>query len=202
MFFSSTARSQHFEADRIMNSREVPCEAFLYMHSSAIVKQAALNVFTKYGVSSYFLGPRETFTFRGDSLGLLLMKNTYMVYWIEDLGDEKSVLYLTAFRNRTNEYVSALRYSVVLRKIKEDLNAIETECINIANQLFLSEQYLKVFKLTDELQALYDDLQRLELYTPNATTRINQIRSSIRIKKALLNQETDILNRFRNTMEM
>ena len=198
----SVAKAQHFAVDRLIDSKEVPCEAFLYKHSSAVVTQAARNIFAQYNVSSSFSGSRELFFFSGDSLGLVLMNKTNLVFWIEDLGDEKSVLYLTAFRNNTREYVAALGFSAVLGRIKEYLNAIEVECINITSQLFLSEQYLKVFRLTDELQTLYDDLQRLELYTPNATTQINQLRSSIRIKRAALSQETDILNQFKNTLEM
>ena len=200
MILPSVVCAQHFESSRLINSREVPCEAFLYNFPSSTVRQAALNVFAKYNVTSSVSGTRETFVFLGDSLGATLMSQVRVKFWIEELGDDRSVLYLTALKN-TGEFATILKHSVVNRRIRDYLTAIEMESITISSRLFLSEQYLRVYRLTDEIQMLYDDLQRLELYTPNATTQINQIRSTIRTKSAILTQETDILNRFRENLE-
>ena len=199
---SNVARTQHFEVLRPFDSKEIHCESFLYKQPAVVIKQAAHNVFSKYNPSSFYSEAREYFVFSGDSLNTVLMNNTDIVYWIESLGDEKSILYLTAFKRGTRTYVPALRYSSVIKQVKDDLNAVELESVNITNQMFLSEQYLRIHKLTDELQILCSDLQRLEFYTPNATTQINQIKMTIRIKKTTLNQENDILNQFKGSVGM
>jgi len=193
----TVVQGQHFETTRFVNQNDVPTDAFLYKHPASVIKKAAQNVFARYDVSSFFEGTREYFSFSGDSLGLVLLSRSYIKFWIENLGDDKSVLYLSAFAVRTNQYTPSLRHTVVQQKIRRYLTAIEKEAINISNHLFLSEQSLKVEKLAGELQKLQNELYLLESYEPEATTQINQLRSTIRTKRAQLNQETYILNRLR-----
>ena len=197
MICSNVVRAQYFESNCVVDSREVPCVAFLYKYPPMVIRQAAQHVLGRYNVTSFYSGGKEYFEFSGDSLGLVLMQHTRIKYWVEDMGDEKGALYLTAFREPTKRYASSLNFAIVLNKIKEELSAIEIECINITNSLFLAEQYQKVMQLTHEIQTLHDDLRRLETQTPTATTQINQIRSSLRIKRAALNQETELLNRLK-----
>ncbi len=199
--FVNVAQAQYFDEKKVVHGEDVPCSAFLYKHSAKIVTEAAQNVFKKYNVSAYHSENRDYFKFSGGLLGLVLMNKTTVRYWVEGLSEEKSVLYLSAFKGNSFDYAPTLKYAVVTEKIREELNAVEVECVDISNHLFLSEQYLKVYKLTDELQILYNDLTRLELYAPNSTAQINQIKSAIRLKKTTLNQETDILNRFKESIE-
>jgi hypothetical protein len=119
------------------------------------------------------------------------------VYWIEDMGDQKGALYLTAVKEDSDAFATALNFAVVERRIREKFNAIEIECINISNSLFLAEQYSRILLLTDEIRALREELHRLEAKTPDATTEINQVRSALRIRKMALNRETEILNRLK-----
>lgn len=125
------------------------------------------------------------------------MRGSQIIFWIHDQGEDKCILYLTAVSDKHSEYVSNLKYTLVNKKIKEDLNAIEIECIDVSNKVFLAEQNLKILKLSDELQVLIADLERLETYTPNATTQIEQVKSAIRIKRLLIRKESDILEQLK-----
>jgi cell division protein FtsB len=198
----STLCAQQFTDVRLINENEVPTEAFLYRETASVIKQAAKNVFTAYSVTSFFVGSREYFTFPGDSLGLVLLSGTYAKYWIEEMGEEKSVLYFTIFRNKTNQYAPVLKHTIVQNRIKGYLNAIESESLTIFSQMYLEDQYNKVLVLTEELQALYNELQKLESTSPNAMAELNQLRSTIRIKKANLDRETNVLNRLKETLEL
>jgi uncharacterized protein YbaR (Trm112 family) len=165
------------------------------------VRQAAQNIFAKYGVSSFFEGEQEYFTFSGDSLHLIFVSPTDIKYWVEDYGDERSVLYITAINKNTDLHTTCLRQTIVQNRIKRYLAAIEAENVSVSNQLFLAEQYTRVFRLTDEIQMLQNDLRSLETHSPNADHQINQLRSTIRGRIVLLNQEVDILNRFKASVE-
>jgi len=198
----TVAQAQHFETSRLINERDMLSEAFLYRYSLPIVKKAALNVFAPYNVSAHFDNSLEYYSFPGDSLRLDLMIGTRVKFWIEYLSYNTSVLYLTAINNETNQYTPNLRLLIIQDRIRDYLVAIEEESVEVYNEMFLSEQRARVFRLTDELQVLQNDLLRLETYSPNATAQIDQLRSIIRTKRAELNQETDILNRFKATVGM
>ena len=198
----SVAQAQHFETDRLMNQREVPTEAFLYKHPSGVVKQAAQNIFEKYDVWSFFEGDREYFVVPGNSFEPILMGGINITYWIEELGDQKSVLYLTALTGRTRVYAAVLKHAAIQSRIIYYLGAIEMESVEVSKYLFLSEQHSKVDKLTNELYILQSDLQNLEEHSPQSTTQIFQLRSAVRSKRAELNQEIDILNRIKSVVDM
>ena len=177
---------------------EVPCEAFLYKFPSSVVKLAAHNVFGKYDISSTRFGTLEKFQFSGEHINPLLLGNSKITFWIESQGEDKSILYLSAFNTRTGAYVPAMRHAVVINKIKDYLNAIEVECIDISHQLFLAEQYQRVLELDKEIRELYEELQRLEEEVPTPSTQIHRTRIAIRAKENQLRRETAILEQLKN----
>ncbi len=166
------------------------------------MKQAARNIFSKYNVSVDRTTTDELYAFFGDPVNPLLLRGAQVIYWIEDQGDNKCILYLSAIDEKTREWASSVRYSVVLTRIKDHLNDIELECMDVSSQLYMEEQRAKVRKLNEEIRVLTADLQRLETYTPNATTQIEQVKSGIRIKKLQQKRETDILDRLKKSTDL
>jgi hypothetical protein len=194
----TVAKAQYFETSRTINQKEVPAVAFLYRLPDYVIRQAAQNIFAQYDISSFSDGMREYFTFPGESLGSILLNRTYVKYWVECVGEEKSVLYLSLFMSRTELYAPNLKHTTVQQKIKERLIAVEEEAVNIFNRMFLTEQDLKVVRLANELRELLSELQQLETHEPNAVIEINRLRATVRAKRMELGQETDILNRLKD----
>jgi len=187
---------------RVIDGKEIPSAAYLYRYPSVVIKQAALNVLDDFGVKSFFSGSQEYFMFSGKAFDLVLMNETDAMFWIESMGDESCMLYAVAFKRGTREIAGVLKYPVVQTTVKKFLDEIEGEGVRVYNQLLLTEQYTKVHLLTGQLQELLSDLNYLENNMPHATNQIEQLRVAIRNKRSLLNHETDILNRFKGSMEL
>ncbi|MDR2907718.1 MAG: hypothetical protein LBU91_07005 [Bacteroidales bacterium] len=181
-----------------MESKTVPCEAYLYRYSSSVVKQAAHIVLAKQGIKPTMSFNGDYCLFNGKDLDSTILANTNIVFWTEDFGSEKSTLLFSAFNTKTKKYVAAIKDVAVLDKIKKTFSRIEYECVDVSNQLFIADQNQKVSELDKEVNKLQNDLQRLETYTPNATMQINQLKSSLRLKKLELAKETDVLERLRH----
>jgi len=199
LFFPIIGKAQFFVDSQIIEGKSVPVASFLYKKSAEIVQQAALNVLVDFDVRSAtgFTSDREYFVFSGNGFDLDLLRGLDCYFWAEPQGESKSILHAFAFKSGTHEIADVLSFAIVQQTVKNYLNAIEFESVNVTNQLFLSEQFLKVSKLNDELQVLHDNLLRLEKSAPSDTTQINQLRSVIRTKRAELNRETDVLSRFK-----
>jgi len=203
LFFPIIGKTQFFVDPQIINGKSTPAASFLYKKPAEIVRQAALNVLADFDVRSAtgFSSEWEHFVFSGNEFNLDLLRGLDCYFWVEPQGESKSILHAFAFKSGTHEVADVLKFAIVQQTIKNYLNAIEFEGVNVTNQLFLSEQYLKVSVLNDELQVLHDSLLHLEKHTPNDTTQINQLRSVIRAKRAELNRETDVLSRFKTMTE-
>jgi hypothetical protein len=204
MFFPSVVHAQFFLDVRDIDGKEIPSAGFLYKFSSAIVKQATLNVLVDFDVkrhTSGFSPSREYFLFSGDMFDLVLMKGLDCYIWFEDVGDEKSILHGVGFKRGTREIASVLKYAIVQNTIKKVFNAIEVECFDISYQLFLAEQYQKILDLDKEIQCLYDELQRLEQDTPTDTPQIQKAKSTIRSKENQLKRENSILEQLKKEVE-
>lgn len=203
VFASKVAVGQYFETVYTIDNKEIPCDAFLYKHSASIVRQAAQNILAKYEVSASYSNTDDIFSalnyfqFSGEYINPLLLRDTDIIFWVMEQGSEKSILYLSAFHNKTDEYVSSLKYSVITKKLQDELNSIDIECVKIFNQLVVADQYQKIFKLNKEIQTLHEDLQRLETYTPNATAKINETKSNLRSKRTKLTEETLVLEQLK-----